>query len=139
MKRITCTLILLISFLALSLTANSCHPDSGNNKNSSDKLIGTKWYNSDGSLGLEFEDNDWAFFYYDSQVAGSGTFVYDASKGRVDFDSFIVIGEIGQEIFAGRTMKIVFTFAVIENGNTMYANFHELDDTEVYHMTLTKR
>ena len=126
--------IAIVSVLLLGLTA--CNPDidyDGDNY----KLFNTEWVSEYGTYAMTFEEPDYAFFYMDGDLIGSGQFEYYAADGVIDFDVFNVISN-DHEIFEGRMLSIVITDAEVA-GNTMSVFFHELADDEEYYFELFKK
>ena len=124
----------IVSSMLLGLTA--CDPvidDDNDNR----KLFGTEWVSEHGTHAMTFEDPDWAGFYMEGDLIGSGLFEYDASKGIIDFDVFNVISN-DHEIFEGRMLNIVITDAEVEK-NVMSVYFHELAGEEEYYFELFKK
>ena len=140
MKNFLSILLLLATATSMMLCASSCSElTGGDDENANATLYGTKWYNGDSSLGLEFEKSDFAYFYLDSEALGSGLFSYNASSGKITFEVFHVIaGDPSQEIFEGRSVNIIITDAEVK-GNDMKVYFHELSDSETYYMALHKK
>lgn len=140
MKQILRTLFMLAFAGVLIMSVSSCSTLSDDVEGDNAKLYGTKWFNNEGSLGLEFESSDYAYFYYYSEPLGSGEFEYHASSGTIVFDSFWAIaGDPSQEIFEGRAIHIKITDAVLEGTRTMKVYFHESSNTDEYYMVLHKR
>ena len=137
MKCLTRALLFLISFTTITFSVGSCTIVPTNEKDNA-SLVGTKWYNNDNSLGLEFGNYDEVFFYLDQEPVGSGIYEYNKSSGKIIFETFNCIGNSGQEIFEGRTCTIQITDAQI-TGQDMKVYFHELSETEEYYMQLHKK
>ena len=126
--------IAVVSVLLLGLTA--CDPDIDNDGDNY-KLFNTEWVSEYGTYAMTFEEPDYAFFYIEGDLEGSGEFEYDASKGIINFDVFHVISN-DHEIFEGRMLSIVITDAEV-SGNMMSVFFHELADDEEYYIELFKK
>lgn len=140
MKHIIRAFSLLAFAGAMIMSASACSAMIGDTDGDNAKLYGTRWFNNAGSLGLEFVDSDYAYFYYYSHALGSGEFDYNASAGTIVFDSFSAIAtDPDQQIFEGRAITITITDAVLEGNSTMKVYFHELSETEEYYMVLHKR
>lgn len=139
MKQILRTLFMLAFAGVLIMTTGSCSivPDDDSDNA---KLYGTKWYNNEGSLGLEFLSSDWVYFYYYTHCLGSGEFMYDASSETIVFDAFFAIAsDPSQVIIESHPIDFKITDAVLDGKSTMKVYFHELSETEEYYMVLHKR
>lgn len=138
MKNLSRTLFMLACFTAITLSVGSCNITPTPDEDDNAALVGTKWYNNDNSLGLEFDELDEVFFYLDRALTGSGVYEYHKSSGIINFEAFNCIGNPGQEIFEGRTCLIQITDAEV-TGKDMKVYFHELSETEEYYMQLHKK
>ncbi|MBR3744316.1 MAG: hypothetical protein IKN31_04315 [Bacteroidales bacterium] len=124
----------IVSVLLLGLSA--CDPDIYDDNDNS-KLFGTEWVSEHGTFAMTFEEPDWAGFYMDGDLLGSGLYEYNAKEGVITFDVFNVIDD-SHEIFEGRWVKIVITDAEVSK-KEMTIYFHELADDEEYYIELFKK
>lgn len=127
-------ILAIMSVMVLGLTSCDLVIDEDNDNA---KLIGTEWESEDGTFAMTFEDLDWAFFYMENELIGSGQFEYNAAEGVITFDVFNVFSD-NHEIFEGRPVKIVITDAEVSN-NEMSVYFHELAEKEEYYIILFKK
>lgn len=124
----------IVSVLLLGLSA--CDPDIYDDNDNS-KLFGTEWVSEHGTFAMTFEEPDWAGFYMDGDLLGSGLYEYNAKEGVITFGVFNVIDD-SHEIFEGRWVKIVITDAEVSK-KEMTIYFHELADDEEYYIEFFKK
>lgn len=140
MKRIVKLFLLAASMTALLLACSPEDNGGGSYKYGVKSLVNTQWASSTGSIGMSFEEDDWAFFSLYGEDVGSGQFTYDAAKGVVDFDVFFVISDRDEHVLIeDHPLQIEITDAELTSASTMTIYFHEIGDTEEYAIDFTRK